>query len=81
MQRRRCNDEIRLREGIARLAAVLDEEPPLEHDVFGNREDALLEHWSYLVREPIVEFGAPSSLADQFNAEPNFSEAHRADIE
>ena len=42
MECRRGNDEIRLREGMARLAAVLDQQPPLEHDVLGDCEDTPL---------------------------------------
>ena len=37
-------------------AALLDQEPPFEHDIFGNRENALFEHRPHLVRQPIVEF-------------------------
>jgi len=29
---------------MARLAAILNQEPPLEHNVFGYRENTLLEH-------------------------------------
>jgi hypothetical protein len=57
-ERRRCDDQIGLREGMPRLAAFLDQQPPFEYDVFGDGQDALLEHRSHFVREPIVEFGA-----------------------
>src|SRR3984893_15569283 len=65
---------------MARLAAIFDQEPPFEHDVFGDREHALLEHRPYLVREPIVEFGAATGIGEEVNAESNFSKAHRAHI-
>jgi hypothetical protein len=54
LQSRRGYDQIGLRKGMARLATILHQEPPLEHDVFGDRQDTLLEHRPYLVREPIV---------------------------
>src|ERR1700726_5025056 len=43
---------------MARFAVIVDEEPPFEHDVLGDREHALLEHRPYPMREPVVEFGA-----------------------
>src|SRR6202035_2523564 len=61
--------------------AVFDEEPPFEHDVLGDREHALLEHRPYPMREPVVEFGAATGVGNAFNAEANFSEGHRADME
>src|SRR3984893_17678093 len=66
---------------MARFAAVFDEEPPFEHDVLGDREHALLEHRPYPMREPVVEFGAATGVGNEFNAEANFSEGHRADME
>ena len=42
-QRRRRDDQIGLREGVPRLAAFLDQQPPFEHDVFADGQDALLD--------------------------------------
>jgi hypothetical protein len=81
MARRRGNDEIGLREGVAGLAAVFDQEPPFEHDVFADREHALLEHRPHLLREPVIEFGAAAGIGDALDAEADFGKAHRADIE
>lgn len=64
VQRRRGDDEIRLREGMADFAAVFDQETPLEHDVLGDREDTLLEHWAHLVRQPIIEFSATTGVRE-----------------
>src|SRR5688572_16436945 len=49
----RSDDQIGLREGVPALAPLLDHEPPLEHDVFGDRERALLEHRADFVSEPV----------------------------
>ena len=81
MKGRRRNDEIGLREGIVRLAAILDQQSPFEHDVFGYREHALLEHGSYFVRKPVAELGATTGVGDEFNAKSNFGEGYRADME
>ena len=80
-QRRRRDDQIGLREGVPRLAAFFDQQPPFEHDVFCDGQDALLEHRPHLVREPVVEFGALAGVGDKFNAEADFGEGHGADIE
>ncbi len=81
LERGRGNDEIGLREGMARLAAVLDQDPPFEHDVLADGKDALFEHRPHLVREPIVQFGAAGCVADEFDAEADFGEGNRADVE
>jgi hypothetical protein len=39
MERRRRDDKIGLREGMARLSAFLDQQPPFEHDVFGHGQN------------------------------------------
>src|SRR5208337_3415637 len=80
-ERRRGDDQIRLRERMLGLAAFLDQQPPFEHDVFGDGQDAPLEHRSHLVREPVVEFGALAGLGDELYAEADFGESHGADVE
>ena len=43
-----CRDnQIRLRKRMADFAALLNEQPPFEHDVFGNLEYAMLKHRSH----------------------------------
>jgi hypothetical protein len=32
---------------MSRFAATFDQEPPSEHNVFGDRENTLLEHWAH----------------------------------
>jgi len=81
MQRRRGDDEIGLRKHMSRLATVLDQKPPFEHDVFADGDDALLEHRPHLVREPVVQFGAAGGIVEAFDAEADFGESHRTDIE
>ena len=81
MKRGRGDDQIGLGKGMAGLAAVFDQEPPLEHDILGDREHALIEHWPHLVGEPVVELGPPVGVGDKFDAEPDFGEARRADVE
>ena len=65
----RSDDQIRLREGMPRLPAFLNQKLPLEHDVFGNLENPFAEHGPDLIREPVVEVGAAIGLTDQLNAE------------
>lgn len=62
------------------LAALFDQKSPFEHYVFGNRQDPLREHWTYLVRQPIEQFRAPASLGDQLYAETYFRESDRTDV-
>ena len=80
VKRGRRDNKIRLRERMTSLATVFDQKPPFEHDILGNREDALFEHWTHLVREPIVEVRATLGVCDEFDAEPDFSESHRTYI-
>jgi hypothetical protein len=81
MERRRRDDEVRLRESVADLAAIFDQKAPFEHDVLGDREHALLEHGPHLVRKPRVEFGATVGIGDQFNAKTDFGKGHRTHME
>ena len=75
-----CGDnEVGLGEGVASLAAFLDQETPFKHDILGDRQDALLEHRPHLVREPTVQLGAAVGVGNELDAEPEFGEGHRAD--
>jgi hypothetical protein len=64
----RGNYQIRLGEGVAGLPAVLDQEPPPEHDVLCDGKDTVVESRPYRVREPIVQLGPSVSVADEFDA-------------
>jgi hypothetical protein len=44
MKRRRGDDQIRLGLGMRGFPTILDQQPPFEHDVFADRQDAFLEH-------------------------------------
>jgi len=63
------------------LAAIFDQQSPFEHDVFGYRQDALLEHRPNLVGEPVVEFGTTADVSNEFDAESYLGESHRTYIE
>ena len=39
---------------MARFAALFDQEPPVEHNVFDDRENTLLKYRPYLMRMPII---------------------------
>src|SRR5258708_1483563 len=58
MKTRSSDDEIRLRVSVSGFASFLDEQTPLEHDVFSHLKNALLKHGSDFVREPIVQLTA-----------------------
>src|SRR5262245_52171627 len=81
MEGRRCDDEVGLRVGVSVLPAFFHQEPPLEHDVLGDFEDALLEHRPHLVREPVVECCATGGIHDELDAEAYLGEADGAHIE
>ena len=74
-QSRCCNDQVGLREGVASLALLLDQEPPLERDILGDFEHTLFEHWPDLVREPVVERRATDGVRDELDAEAERGEA------
>ena len=50
------------------FAPLLDHEPPLEHDVFRNRQDTLFEHRAHFMRKPIIQFAAMVWIGDEFYA-------------
>ena len=73
LNRGRCYDQIGLRENVSGLPAHLNQEPPLEHDVFGYLEHPMFKHRPHLVREPLVQFGPAIGLGQQFDAKSDFS--------
>jgi hypothetical protein len=78
MKTRSSNDEIRLRIRVSGFPSFLDEQTPLEHDVFSHLKNALLKHWSDFVREPIVQVTADVGVGHEFNAEADFGEGNAA---
>jgi hypothetical protein len=78
MKTRSSNDEIRLRVSVSGFPHFLDEQTPLEHDVFSHLKYALLKHWPDFEREPIVELSADVGVGHEFNAEADFGEANAA---
>lgn len=79
MQRRRGDDEIGLGKGVARLAALLNKETPLEDDVFADRQHALIKHLANLMGEPIIQFGPFRGIGDGFDATANLGQRDGAD--
>jgi hypothetical protein len=80
MERRCRDDQIGLREGVAGLAAIFHQEPPLEHDFFRDRQNPLLEHRPYFERKPVTEFGSLGRIGYNLDPEPYFSEGYRTDV-
>ncbi len=78
MKTRSSNDEIRLRVSVSGFPSFLDEQTPLEHDVFSHLKNALLKHGSDFVREPIVQLTADVGVRHEFNAEADFGEGNAA---
>src|SRR5438105_11682382 len=60
------------------LAAVLNEETPLEHDILGNFEYALFEHGPHSVQQPVIQFSAANRIADRLDAVADFGESDGA---
>lgn len=65
---------------MARFAAILDQDPPPEHDVLGDGENPLLEGRSYRMREPIVQFGSSARIGDELDAEADFRKGYDAGV-
>lgn len=63
------------------FSSVFDQKAPLQHDVFIDRKDSILEHRSQLVREPIVELHPSAGVIEELDPEPNLGEGHDADIQ
>ena len=74
MNRGRSYQKVGLRENVPHLPALLDQEPPLEHDVLRYLENPMFKHRSHFVREPLVQFGPAIGLGQEFYAKPDFSE-------
>jgi hypothetical protein len=75
------DDQVGLGECMSRFAAVLDQEAPLEHDVFRDRQCALFEHWPYLVRQPVIQIGSTRCVWQQFDPEAYFGKRNNTDVE
>jgi hypothetical protein len=54
---------------MAGLAALFDQQPPLEHHVLGDIEHAMPEHWAHFMRKPIVQLGAAVGVIDKLNVD------------
>ncbi len=66
---------------MSRFSAVLDQEAPLEHDIFRDRQYALLEQWPYLVGQPVIQIGSTLRVRQQFDPEAYFGKRNNTDVE
>jgi hypothetical protein len=78
-QRRRSDEEFGLRECVALLATDFDQQPPTNHNIFGDRQDAPIEQRANLDGEPILEFRPTRSVFDTFDPEPNLRQGDQTD--
>jgi hypothetical protein len=76
----RGDNQVWLGESMARLPPFLDQKAPLEHDVFGDLENPMVEHRSHLVREPVIQLGAAVWFVNKLDAKADLGESYRADV-
>ena len=79
LKRRRRNEQIGLGKNVSGLPPRVNQEPPLEHDVFRYLENPMFKHRSHLVREPLVQIGPSIGLGKQFDSKSDFSERNGTD--
>jgi hypothetical protein len=80
MKSRGGDDEIWLREGVTHLAAIFQQQSPFERNVFGDRQNALLEHGPQSMREPFVQCSAAAGVTNGFDTEPYLCECDCAHV-
>jgi hypothetical protein len=76
----RGDNQVWLGESMASLSAFLDQKSPLEHDVFGDLENPMVEHRAHLVREPVIQLGAAVGFVNKLDAEADLSKSYSADV-
>jgi len=72
--------EVRLRERVTRFPAFLNQQPPLEQNLFRDLENAAIEHGTHLVHQPVVQFNPAMGLVDKFDAKSNLGQGYYADV-
>jgi hypothetical protein len=65
---------------VSRFPAILNQKPPLEHNVFGDLKNTPVKHGTNLVREPIVQLGPVIGFVNKLDAESNLGKSYRADM-
>ena len=65
---------------MASLSAFLDQKPPLNHDVFGDLKNPMVEHRAHLVCEPVIQLGATVWFVNKLDAKTDLSKGYRADV-
>jgi len=73
-------DRIRLRKGVPHFAALLNQQPPLAHDVFGNWEDAATKDRTHLLGWPVIQLCPATGLANPPDSKSNLTEGDCADV-
>ncbi len=63
------------------LSTGLDDETPIQKDVFGDGQHPVRKHGPEAMVEPLSEFGTTGWFGDQFDAEPDLGKGHLADKE
>ncbi len=79
VQSRRGDNQIGLRESMSGLASFFDKQPPLEHHVLADRQHATVEHRAHLAGKPVIQFGSPPGVRNQFDPKPEFGKRDGAD--
>jgi hypothetical protein len=75
---RRGDQDVGVADGISGLAAGLDDEAPLQHDVLGYRQRSALEHWAKSIVQPLPKLRTAPGVGDRFDAETDLGEGHLA---
>jgi len=72
------DNQVRLGVRVSRFAAFGDQNPPPEHDIFCDWQNALIEHGPHRMRKPGVQLVAPAALlAQEFDAEAELGQSYR----
>ncbi len=76
-----CDEKIRLRKRVSRLAAIFNKHPPPQEDIFGDRKNALIECGPDGQRQPVVQAGAADYISNGLNSKTDFGHRDNADIQ
>lgn len=68
-------------EGAPRLAAVLDQMPPSQHDVLSHLQNAILKHGANCVGKPLLWFNMATGVGRGLDSEADFGQSHSADVQ
>ena len=74
LQSRRGDDEMGCENVCPTLRPSSNEKTPSEHDIFADRQHALIEHRTHFVGEPVIQLSPLRGIDDELNAEADFGE-------